>query len=64
METESNANTLEEAVPSTAGRPPPVILTANTNFIELQSQREAGAPEEEITESTQTNNRKGVLKPR
>jgi hypothetical protein len=38
METDSDATTREEAVHSTAGRPPPIILTANTNLIQLQRQ--------------------------
>jgi hypothetical protein len=38
METDSDATTREEAVPSTAGRPPPIILTANTNLFQLQEQ--------------------------
>jgi hypothetical protein len=41
MDTDSSvteATTREEAVPSTAGRPPPIILTANANLIQLQRQ--------------------------
>jgi hypothetical protein len=41
MDTDSSvteATTPEEAVPGKAGRPPPIILTANTNLIQLQRQ--------------------------
>jgi hypothetical protein len=41
METNSSgaeATTVEEAVPGKAGRPPPIILTATTNLIQLQRQ--------------------------
>jgi hypothetical protein len=34
--TEANSN--EEAVPGKTGRPPPIILTSNTNLIQLQKQ--------------------------
>jgi hypothetical protein len=34
----AEATTVEEAVPGKAGRPPPIILTATTNLIQLQRQ--------------------------
>jgi hypothetical protein len=41
MDTDSSvteATTPEDAVPGKAGRPPPIILTSNTNLIQLQRQ--------------------------
>jgi hypothetical protein len=41
MDTDSSgaeATILQEAVPGTAGRPPPIILTSTTNLIQLQRQ--------------------------
>jgi hypothetical protein len=41
MDTDSSGaktTTMEEAVPGKAGRPPPIILTSNTNLIQLQRQ--------------------------
>jgi hypothetical protein len=41
METDTwgaEATTLQEAVPGTAGRPSPIVLTSSTNLIQLQKQ--------------------------
>jgi uncharacterized protein with WD repeat len=41
METDTSGTevtTLQEAVPDTAGRPPPVVLTSSTNLIQWQKQ--------------------------
>jgi hypothetical protein len=42
MDTDSSgaeATALQDAVPGTAGRPPPIILTSTTNLIQLQRQQ-------------------------